>query len=87
MNCFVLGLAVHPPQSNCQAFRLEEMVYHTAHAALEIGLNFGGHHAGEVSLAEVVTQRFNLDLVRFTNSITSPWVPATNSTAARSRAC
>ena len=35
MNCFVLGLAVHPPQSNCQAFRLEEMVYHTAHAALE----------------------------------------------------
>lgn len=39
-----------------------------AHAALEMGLNFGGHHAGEVSLAEVVTRRFNLDLVRFTNS-------------------
>jgi glutamate-1-semialdehyde 2,1-aminomutase len=37
-------------------------------AALEKGLNFGGHHADEVRLAEVVTRRFNLDLVRFTNS-------------------
>jgi glutamate-1-semialdehyde 2,1-aminomutase len=37
-------------------------------AALEKGLNFGGHHADEVRLAEVVTSRFNLDLVRFTNS-------------------
>lgn len=39
-----------------------------AHAALDIGLNFGAHHEGEVMLAETVTQRFNLDLVRFTNS-------------------
>jgi glutamate-1-semialdehyde 2,1-aminomutase len=37
-------------------------------AALDKGLNFGGHHADEVRLAEVVTSRFNLDLVRFTNS-------------------
>lgn len=39
-----------------------------ARAALEKGLNFGGHHADEVTLAEAVTRRFNLDLVRFTNS-------------------
>jgi glutamate-1-semialdehyde 2,1-aminomutase len=39
-----------------------------AHAALDIGLNLGAHHAGEVALAETVTRRFNLDLVRFTNS-------------------
>ena len=36
--------------------------------ALDKGLNFGGHHADEVKLAEVVTRRFSLDLVRFTNS-------------------
>ena len=35
MNCYVLGLAVHPPHLNCQEFRLEEMVYHTARAALD----------------------------------------------------
>ena len=39
-----------------------------AHAALDIGLNLGAHHPGEVALAETVTKRFNLDLVRFTNS-------------------
>ena len=39
-----------------------------AHAALERGLNLGAHHEGEVKLAEVVTRRFDLDLVRFTNS-------------------
>lgn len=39
-----------------------------ARAALEKGLNFGGHHAEEVKLAETVTQRFNLERVRFTNS-------------------
>ncbi len=39
-----------------------------AHSALDIGLNLGAHHAGEVALAETVTKRFNLDLVRFTNS-------------------
>ena len=38
------------------------------HRALAMGLNLGAHHAQEVALAEVVTQRFNLDLVRFTNS-------------------
>ena len=35
MNCYVLGLAVHPPSLNLQDFRLEEMVYHTARAALD----------------------------------------------------
>lgn len=39
-----------------------------ARAALEKGLNFGGHHGDEVRLAELVTKRFHLDLVRFTNS-------------------
>ena len=39
-----------------------------ARSALDIGLNLGAHHAGEVALAETVTRRFNLDLVRFTNS-------------------
>ena len=39
-----------------------------AKSALDNGLNFGAHHAGEVKLAEVVTRRFNMDLVRFTNS-------------------
>jgi glutamate-1-semialdehyde 2,1-aminomutase len=39
-----------------------------ARAALEKGLNFGGHHGDEVKLAELVTKRFHLDLVRFTNS-------------------
>jgi len=41
-----------------------------AKAALDNGLNFGAHHEGEVKLAEVVTKRFNMDLVRFTNSST-----------------
>jgi len=36
--------------------------------ALGRGLNFGAPHPGEVELAEAVTRRFNLDLVRFTNS-------------------
>ena len=39
-----------------------------ARAALEKGLNFGVHHGDEVRLAELVTERFHLDLVRFTNS-------------------
>jgi glutamate-1-semialdehyde 2,1-aminomutase len=43
-------------------------ILEAARAALEKGLNFGGHHADEVTLAEVVTKRFHLDLVRFTNS-------------------
>lgn len=34
MNCHVLGLAVHPARANCE-LRLEEMVYHTARAALD----------------------------------------------------
>jgi glutamate-1-semialdehyde 2,1-aminomutase len=37
-------------------------------AAVETGLNIGAHHGREVDLAETVTARFNLDLVRFTNS-------------------
>ena len=39
-----------------------------ARTALEKGLNLGAHHEGELRLAELVTQRFSLDLVRFTNS-------------------
>ncbi|MEI8178875.1 aminotransferase class III-fold pyridoxal phosphate-dependent enzyme [Aestuariivirga sp.] len=39
-----------------------------AKAALDNGLNYGAHHEGEVKLAEVITRRFNMDLVRFTNS-------------------
>lgn len=37
-------------------------------AAMDSGINLGAHHAREVDLAEVVTRRFNIDLVRFTNS-------------------
>ncbi len=36
--------------------------------ALKAGINLGAHHALEVKLAEAVTRRFGLDLVRFTNS-------------------
>ncbi len=36
--------------------------------ALETGLNLGAHHSREVDFAETVAARFNLDLVRFTNS-------------------
>ena len=36
--------------------------------ALQTGLNLGAHHGREVDFAEAVTRRFNLDLVRFTNS-------------------
>jgi glutamate-1-semialdehyde 2,1-aminomutase len=43
-------------------------ILEAARSALESGLNFGGHHESEVALAEAVTRRFNLDLVRFTNS-------------------
>jgi glutamate-1-semialdehyde 2,1-aminomutase len=37
-------------------------------AALDTGINMGAHNGKEVELAEAVTKRFNLDLVRFTNS-------------------
>ena len=43
-------------------------IIEAAKAALDSGLNYGAHHEGEVKLAEVVTKRFNMDLVRFTNS-------------------
>jgi glutamate-1-semialdehyde 2,1-aminomutase len=43
-------------------------ILEAARKALETGLNLGAHHEMEVKLAEVVTRRFNLDLVRFTNS-------------------
>lgn len=36
--------------------------------ALAMGVNLGAHHGKEIELAEVVTRRFSLDLVRFTNS-------------------
>jgi glutamate-1-semialdehyde 2,1-aminomutase len=36
--------------------------------ALETGLNLGAHHSAEVAFAELLCQRFDLDLVRFTNS-------------------
>ncbi len=34
-DAFVLGVAIHPPAENHDRLRLEELVYHTAHAALE----------------------------------------------------
>lgn len=43
-------------------------ILEAARAALDKGLNYGAHHEGEVKLAELVTKRFNMDLVRFTNS-------------------
>lgn len=39
-----------------------------ARDALAMGLNLGAQHGEEVKLAETVTRRFALDLVRFTNS-------------------
>ena len=36
--------------------------------AMETGINLGAHHGKEVEFAEAVTRRFDLDLVRFTNS-------------------
>jgi glutamate-1-semialdehyde 2,1-aminomutase len=36
--------------------------------AVETGLNLGGHHVAEMRFAQMVTARFGLDLVRFTNS-------------------
>ena len=36
--------------------------------ALAQGLNLGAHHTREVIFAEAVTKRFDLDLIRFTNS-------------------
>ena len=35
MNCYVLGLALYPAVQRAAGHRLEEMVYHTAHAALD----------------------------------------------------
>jgi len=35
VNCYVLGLALYPAVKRASGHRLEEMVYHTAHAALE----------------------------------------------------
>ena len=35
MNCYVLGLAMYPATPKADAHRLEEMVYHTARAALD----------------------------------------------------
>lgn len=43
-------------------------ILEAAREALASGLNYGGHHEGEVKLAEVVTRRFNMARVRFTNS-------------------
>ncbi len=37
-------------------------------AALDVGLNLGAHHGKEIELAEVLTGRFNMELIRFTNS-------------------
>ncbi len=43
-------------------------IHQAVAAALAQGLNMGAHHMQEVVFAEAVTKRFNLDLVRFTNS-------------------
>jgi glutamate-1-semialdehyde 2,1-aminomutase len=37
-------------------------------AALSMGINMGAHHTREIAFAEVVTKRFNIERVRFTNS-------------------
>jgi glutamate-1-semialdehyde 2,1-aminomutase len=37
-------------------------------SALAMGINIGAHHTREIALAEVVTKRFHMDRVRFTNS-------------------
>jgi glutamate-1-semialdehyde 2,1-aminomutase len=36
--------------------------------ALAMGLNMGAQHVREVEFAEIVAERFNVDLIRFTNS-------------------
>ena len=36
--------------------------------ALDAGINFGAHHSAEIPFAEILCGRFDLDLVRFTNS-------------------
>jgi glutamate-1-semialdehyde 2,1-aminomutase len=33
-------------------------------AALDVGLNLGAHHGKEIELAEVLTSRFNMELIR-----------------------
>lgn len=43
-------------------------IHRAVNDALAQGLNMGAHHTREVIFAEAVTSRFDLDLVRFTNS-------------------
>ena len=43
-------------------------IHRAVNDALAQGLNMGAHHTREVIFAEAVTKRFDLDLVRFTNS-------------------
>jgi len=43
-------------------------IHKAVNDALAQGLNMGAHHTREVIFAEAVTSRFDLDLVRFTNS-------------------
>ena len=43
-------------------------IHKAVNDALAQGLNMGAHHTREVIFAEAVTKRFDLDLVRFTNS-------------------
>ncbi len=43
-------------------------IHRAIEEALKGGLNMGAHHAREVAFAEAVCKRFDLELVRFTNS-------------------
>lgn len=45
-----------------------ERVHRAVAEALATGLNLGAHHLDEIAFAEAVCRRFDLDLVRFTNS-------------------
>lgn len=47
----------------------EPVIIHAIHAAAQRGLSFGSHHEDEISLANLVQQRFpSMELLRFTNS-------------------
>lgn len=46
----------------------EPAIINAISQAVKRGLNFGSHHEDEERLAALVKKRFNLDLLRFTNS-------------------
>ncbi|KAI9006440.1 class III aminotransferase [Hyaloraphidium curvatum] len=44
------------------------VIHRALQAAMDVGLNLGGHNLYEAKFAQEVCRRWNLDLVRFTNS-------------------